>query len=224
MIAAALLLATASPFPELAEALTSPDTGPALLYKVLHTEGDTTVEAVVNTTKDAGERIAVLSPPPGQWPDGLDAKIESFETDSDGEIWCDDADDTVGGRIEIVERSPNAIRFRFDPQPGADADKAERKFLARSQGLIDLARADEKTPWRVAGMTIELQKPFKPALVAKVTALKVEIQCAPDATGRMYKAVTTTTVQGSALGQPFGQNSVMRLSDVRSSSPKEPKP
>ncbi|RFB04625.1 hypothetical protein [Parvularcula marina] len=214
MIFALSLLTISAPLPaELSEALESPEDAPLPVYVAAYETSELNVTAKVDPAQPEGQRITVLSPRREDWPKGLEKQLAEFEADTDGDIWCDTAEELIGGDVAEISRDEHSISYRFPMAIEEGGDKADKAFADASHGEVDITRTDDVS-WRVAALRIRLDKPFKPAMVAKVTKLDVDISCSPAANGRMYQARTQTGIEGSAFGRSFSETEVMELRSV----------
>ncbi|MGV6820700.1 MAG: hypothetical protein ACWA5T_09425 [Parvularcula sp.] len=204
---------TEMPLP-LAEAMVPATDTEAVSYHVEMDDEDVTWKAIITPGAPQGERISVLSPPRPEWPKGAGKALDQYDAAADGDIWCDSMDEMVGREIEELSVTPVSASYRFKPLIPEDADKADRKFAEAARGEIHLARADDTARWQVKEMKMWLEKPFKPAIVAKLNSFDLHIACAPDRNGRMYQASTTTNVAGSAMGRRFDETESVRISLV----------
>lgn len=208
------LLSSLVPLPsELAEAFESPEEAPMPVYVALYETSELSVSASVDPSRPEGERITVLSPREEDWPKGFEKQLASFEAETDGDIWCDTAEEMIGGNVTEVSRSADAISYRFPVAIEDEAEKADKAFAKAAHGEIDITR-EGTSPWYISSIRVRLDKPFKPAMIAKVTKLDIEISCAPASNGRMYQATTETGIEGSALGRAFSENEKMHLRSV----------
>ncbi|MEM9234246.1 MAG: hypothetical protein AAGA69_08415 [Pseudomonadota bacterium] len=214
MITLISLLATASPLPaELAEALDSPEDPTLPVYEAVYHAEDIEVVATVDPSRSEGQRINVLSPDREDWPEDFDEALAGFDAESDGDIWCDTMNDMIGGDVQEQARAEGAITYHFRLAVDDPEDKADKAFAKAAHGEIDIARADGSN-WKVSSIRIILDKPFKPAFIAKITEMDIDISCAAAPNGRMYQAATSTRVKGSAFGKRFEESETILLRDV----------
>ena len=103
---------------------------------------------------------------------------------------------------KLTETDTTAI-YAFTPLPDEDADDMQRKVMKKVEAEITLAKEDGA----VLAYQASLPKPYKPAMIAKVNTLNIDVACerAPD--GRTYIQSFLFELSGSAMMNDFDEKS-----------------
>lgn len=198
----------------LIEALTPKQLTVVSEYSLQMNAEGTTWQARVYPSAPIGERIVVSSPRHEDWPKGAEKMLAQYDEEEDGDVWCDTAEDMISRDIQELSSTDLAISYSFRPPINKDDDKADRKFAEAAMGEVEITRVDAFSRWKVNTIRMWLEKPFKPAMIAKIKSLDMRIQCAPSSSGRMYTVESITKVSGKAMGQNFNQDERMQISDI----------
>ena len=151
-----------------------------------------------------------------EFPEGIDESdkkelLAELNEDIDGDIWCDDHKDNVGGPVTLVSEDDNEAIYTFPANPETAEDKVERKMLERSVVTITIDKAKKE----VSKFHYELQKPFKPAVIAKINEFTMEGSCTSHEFGRPVISDVIVTIAGKAMGQSFNQNTFQTFSGIQ---------
>ncbi|MEM8617669.1 MAG: hypothetical protein AAGF20_12150, partial [Pseudomonadota bacterium] len=91
------------------------------------------------------------------------------------------------------------VTFAFTPLPDEDADSTERKLMKKVDAQVTLAKSDGA----IIGFKMNLPKPYKPMMVAKINRFTMAADCARAPDGRTYFKSFSIDVAGSAMMQSF---------------------
>lgn len=178
----------------------------------METTGDTpgVTKGRIDFTRKEGDRVTILSSQGGREPDPgkIDARMEK---NLDPEIWCDSLLSRAAGPVTDAGAAAGGREFRFTPKAGPDADKTEAKMYSQLQAS---AVIDEATGV-VKSFRAVLPKPYKPAVVAKIEKLEIDILCDVASNGRPFMSRMTTRIAGSAVGRSFAGATVQTITNLR---------
>ena len=188
--------ASASDWPELFSDAVSGPAGPVTLYSYEASSRDVT-----------GDEVMRYRFTPGATPEfefiSLSKKFERNKDDllielegEDDDIWCDDVAHKVAGDVRQVAEDEDTVTFAFQPtDPLADEDEAA--LLEKSVARVTVNKASRQ----ISDVVYELTEPFKPAVVAKINAFKLEGSCVAAPSGRPYFQQLTVSMDLSTLGE-----------------------
>ncbi len=146
------------------------------------------------------------------FPDNMDRdEILEDLADPDGDIWCDDYRDIVGGDVVLRSETDQTATFAFPANPDSAEDRQERKIMKKVQITVEVDKATK----RVLNFHYALTEPVKPMVVAKVKTFEINGQCNADAGERPVVTSVEMKVSGSAMGQSFDQRTLQTHSNVR---------
>ncbi|MFC7291175.1 hypothetical protein [Hirschia litorea] len=148
---------------------------------------------------------------------GIKVRVETFPTegdqadieeelneDQDGEIWCDDYNEIIGGPVELVSETDSEAIFSFNANADSAEDKQERKILGKTRITVNV----DKSLKEITQFKYELTESVKPMMVAKIDTFELVGTCASHENGRPIVTKVATKITGRAMGQSFGQNSL----------------
>lgn len=135
--------------------------------------------------------------------------LESAREDG-GDIWCDGLTENIKSGVTIISDTEEATVFGFQPTD-PEADSNERKVLEKSKARLTI----DKASGEIRKIEYNLEKPFKPVIVAKVHEFSVDAECKPTPLGRPYIASTKVHLKLSALGQTEIQDTVELIENLR---------
>ncbi|MEM7494131.1 MAG: hypothetical protein AAF296_12175 [Pseudomonadota bacterium] len=210
-----LLLIAAKPFPALADSLidqarSASTDGPLYSYEMTLAYDDVDLAAFVDPSADEGERITVTSPTKENWPKDLEDDLVRMEANTDGDIWCKEFADVIPEDAVKTDETDTTATYAFTPLPEEDADNMERKVLKKVDAKITLAKDDGA----VLAYKANLPKPYKPAMIAKVNTLNIDVSCerAPD--GRTYVQSFDFALSGSAMMTDFDEKTTRKITKL----------
>ncbi len=187
----------------------------SMSYDVQATQADGEEQHVlkykINIPAEAKPSVTV-----NEYPAGIDESdkkelLEDLQADIDGDIWCDDHKDNVGGPVTLVSENDKEAIYTFPANPESAEDKVERKMLERSVVTITVDKARKE----VSKFQYDLQKPFKPAVIAKINEFTMEGSCTSHEFGRPVLSDVTVRVAGKAMGQSFNQSTVQSFTSIQ---------
>ncbi|MBF18103.1 MAG: hypothetical protein CME88_06970 [Hirschia sp.] len=128
-------------------------------------------------------------------------KVIKKLTEGEGQIWCDDYRDMIGGDVELVAEDDATSTYSFMINPDSIEDKTQRKIMKKTMMTLTINKADK---W-VTDFKYTLLEPVKPMVVAKVREFSLIGQCQRQENGRPHVSSIETRVSGSAMGDDFNQ-------------------
>jgi hypothetical protein len=185
----------------LERALAAPSDGPAYKFE-LSIDGDTLKgTAEVDPTRPEGERLTLLSPSEEELSDAGAEMLADLKAKTKGDkIWCSDFAGNIPADAKLISESGEAAVYSFRPLPGED-DETPAKVYKHLTGRVTVSK---ETP-SILAFEMFAEKPFKPALAAKVDTFSMKVGCATAPDGRTYMRDFSLDLSGSALMQPFSQ-------------------
>jgi hypothetical protein len=159
-------------------------------------------EAQVDPTLPEGERLTLISPDAGNAGrrSGRNAMQISRPGHSGDKIWCSSFKSNIPADAKMISESGEAAVYSFTPLPGDDKETA--KVYKHLTGRVTVSK---EAPGILA-FEMFAEKPFKPAMVAKIDSFSMKANCdhAPD--GRTYIQDFALDIRGNAMMQPFSQS------------------
>ena len=195
----------------LQRALSAPTEGPSYRFDLKIEDGLLNAEAQVDPSRPEGERLVLLSPAPGTLEGEAAKKYERLrETTSGDRIWCSTLNENIPADARLISESGEAAVYSFTPQPGEDDDKDAAKLYKHLNGRVTVSK---ETP-SILAFELFSDKPFKPAVVARVDSFSMKVSCdyAPD--GRTYIRDFKLDLSGSALMQAFDQSERREITNL----------
>ncbi|MEM1036217.1 MAG: hypothetical protein AAGI14_05600 [Pseudomonadota bacterium] len=198
---------TAMADPLLDQAKAVPTDGPLYSYEMGLAYGEVDLSATIDPSADVGARINVISPDKSDWPDDLEDDLARMDENADGDIWCKEFADIVPDDATKLSETDTTAIYAFTPLPDEDADDMQRKVMKKVKAEITLAKQDGA----VLAYQASLPKPYKPAMIAKVNTLNIDVACerAPD--GRTYIQSFLFELSGSAMMNDFDEKSTRTI-------------
>lgn len=192
-----------------------PEQAPSVSYKVELVDLDDTeagsLEYSISAPAEQTPIVTIHSFPSDTDEDDKQEFEEELNAEADGDIWCDDHNENVGGPITLVSENDTEAVYSFPANPKNADDKQERKMLERSIVTVTI----DKSTKEVSHFSYELTEPFKPVIVAKINTFKMEGTCASHPAGRPVISTVKITVAGKAMGKTFSQTQVQTYSDIQ---------
>lgn len=190
-------------------ALSTAADGPSYTYDIEYKIGDSVMTARIDPSQPEGQRVNVTSPPEAEWDDELRQSIAEMETDSHGDIWCDDIAENVPLEAQLVSETDVEATYRFTPVPDRDAPE-DVKFFNHLNGEVTI---DKINPG-IIELKMRASKPFRPAMIARIKSFNLLVSCAQAADGRRYAERVETQISGSAALQKFEEHEIVSISKL----------
>ncbi|WP_321490945.1 hypothetical protein [uncultured Hyphomonas sp.] len=201
LIALPLLAFPAFAETPLAAALAAPTDGPAYRFDLKLDGTDLKAEAQVDPSLPEGERLTLISPAADTLDgDAAERLVELKENTSGDKIWCSNFNQNIPADAKMVSESGEAAVYSFTPLPGEDKETA--KVYKHLTGRVTVS----KDAPGILSFEMFAEKPFKPAMVAKVDRFSMKADCARAPDGRTYVQTLAMDVSGNAMMQPFSQS------------------
>lgn len=175
--------------------------GPVYAYEMTYSEADMVAVGKIDPSQPEGQRIQVSSPAESEWTDEFRDGLEEMEAETDGDIWCADFAEMVPDKVSALQERGDTVTYAFTPQAEADADKMEKKMMQKLKGTVTL----DKNDGSVLAFNMNLPKPYKPAIVAKINAFEMAASCARAPDGRTFVESFDFKMSGSAMMQSFDE-------------------
>lgn len=134
---------------------------------------------------------------------------EELNEDQDGEIWCDDYNEIIGGPVELVSETDSEAIFSFNANANSTSDKNQKKILEKTRITVNIDKALKE----ITKFNYTLTEPVKPMMVAKVNSFELQGTCLSHPNGRPIVTQIATQMSGQAMGKSFGQNSLQTFSN-----------
>ena len=155
------------------------------------------ITATVDTEKPEGERVKIQSSELQD--DGeYDRIVKEMDRSAGRGYWCDEMLQGVGEDAEVMARTADTVTYTFTPQPTGARNDA---VLEHMEGRITL---DTDTA-QIVDYQMAAPKPFRQALVAKITRFEMRMDCKPAPNGRTYTSDFRMDMAGSAAFKKFDQ-------------------
>ena len=193
-------------FPAFAEtpleaALAAPTEGPTYRFDLKIEDNDLKAEAQVDPSRPEGEHLTLISPAA----DTLEGKAaeryaELKENTSGDKIWCNNFNQNIPADAKMISESGDAAVYSFTPLPGEDKETA--KGYKHLTGRVTVSK--EKPA--ILALEMFAEKPFKPAMVARIDSFSMTANCGRAPDGRTYVQDLALDVSGNAMMQAFSQS------------------
>jgi hypothetical protein len=207
---ATLLAFTSNADPVLQKMRDQTKDGPVYAYEMEYTATEVTATGRVDPSQPEGSRIEVISPVEADWSEDFREGLEEMESETDGDIWCADFAETVPDNAQLVSGTDTTATYAFTPLPEEDADGIEKKLMKKIKGSITLDKQDGS----ILAFNMNLPKPYKPAMVAKISTFNMDAKCARAPDGRTYVSSFNMAIAGSAMMQKFEENVSRRITKL----------
>jgi len=192
---------------------------------------DVQAEIRVDPSKPAGSRTRIVTSSHGhrklltEFLEEIEnPKTEMAELADD--FWCKsihDNEDVDLSTYTVVSQTDTEAMLRPNPEilsemlirkHSDDMDKSERKMkkklLKRIDGNIIVSKRDGSTK----AFYVEMSRSMKVKTIVKIKTRNLEQNCAIAPNGYRYKSKMEFSVNGKALGQKFGADHDVRISDL----------
>jgi len=193
-------------FPAFAEtpleaALAAPTEGPAYRFDLKFDDDKLKAEAQVDPSLPEGERLTLVSPAADTLEGDAAERYEQLRKNTSGDrIWCSSFNENIPAGAKMISESADAAVYSFTPLPGEDKETA--KIYKHLTGRVTVS----KDAPGILAFEMFAEKPFKPAMVAKVDNFSMKVACARAPDGRTYVESLALDVSGNAMMQPFSQS------------------
>lgn len=194
----------------LEKARSAPQDGPSYKFDLSFDDGDLKAEAQVDPSLPEGQRLVLVSPPEEELSEAEAERFQTLQENTTGDkIWCSNFNGNIPNDAELISESGEAAVYSFRPK-GDDDDKDMAKVFKHLKGRVTVSK---ETP-SILAFEMFSEKPFKPALVAKIDSFSMKASCdyAPD--GRTYIRDFALDLAGSAMMQPFTQSERRTISNL----------
>ncbi len=185
----------------LEKALAAPTDGPAYRFDIKIDDGTLKGEAQIDPTRPEGERLTLVSPDPATLKGDAAETYAKLQARTSGEnLWCTSFTANIPADAKLISESGEAAVYSFTPL--ASEDKDLEKVYKHLTGRVTVSK--EKPA--ILAFEMFAEKPFKPAMVAKVDSFSLKADCTPAPDGRTYISAFALDVSGNAMMQPFSQS------------------
>ncbi|MGV6801478.1 MAG: hypothetical protein ACWA5L_06100 [bacterium] len=183
---------------------------PSYIYDMLYEAGELKISATIDPTRQEGQRILNLSPAMDTLPQQIVEAINHRDQNPEESFWCEGLKKMLPNDRQLLSESADTQTWTFTPVPDQD-DKDEQRFMKYIQGKMTIAKKDQE----VMAVQLIAPKPFKPAMIAKITDFNLTMECARGPDGRSYVAEMVTHIAGSAAMQKFENLERQTISNLR---------
>ena len=183
--------------------------GPVYLYDVQFNLDGLVTTGTVDLSAPDGQRLTVHTPPREEWSKEFENEVAQFERDVQGDIWCQDMMKDVDSYSDVTrtgDAMTYVVRMKVDPH-----DKDDAKFSEHVVTTITLSAGDGA----VLNYSVHAPKPFRPAMVAKIKRLDVNVDCERSPDGRTYAGSMSAEVEGRALMKKFSERESRKIFNLR---------
>ena len=166
-------------FPAFAEtpleaALAAPTEGPAYKFDLKLEGDDLNGEAQVDPSRPEGERLTLISPAADTLEgDAAERYVDLKANTSGDKIWCSSFRGNIPADAKMISESGEAAVYSFTPLPGDDKDSA--KVFKHLTGRVTVSK---EAP-AILAFEMFAEKPFKPAMVARIDSFSMKADCSP---------------------------------------------
>lgn len=176
------------------------------------------IEALVNPSLPPDRQIEIRFPPPGSESGEVVEILRQMRSEPRRSIWCSTVSDVMPEKVILEDETDENLIYRFKPIIDPDARKRERQVFKKLTGRVIV----DKATGTVRSYKLTNPKRIKPAIVAVIRTFLIESECELAPNGRSYRAKHVFTIDGSALGNRFGETvttSISNLSPVQEYQP-----
>lgn len=182
-------------------ALAAPTEGPAYRFDLNIDSDKLKAEAQVDPSLPEGERLTLVSPAANTLEgEAAERYAQLRENTSGDKIWCASFKENIPADAKMISESGEAAVYSFTPLPGDDKETA--KVYKHLTGRVTVSK---QAPGILA-FEMFAEKPFKPAMVAKIDSFSMKVNCARAPDGRTYIQDFAMDVSGNAMMQAFRQS------------------
>lgn len=185
--------------------------GPTYIYDLTYESAELKISGTVNPAAPRGERVTNLQPARETLAEEVLAEVDQRDESPEDSMWCNNLHETVPDEREVIAETAETETWAFQPLPDAE-DPDSAKFMKFIRGEMTIAKADNA----VLAYHLTAPKPFKPAVVAKVTGFDLRLTCERSPDGRPFAAQSETRISGSAMMQKFDEWERQTISNLRS--------
>ncbi|KCZ45718.1 MULTISPECIES: hypothetical protein [unclassified Hyphomonas] len=182
-------------------ALSAPAEGPAYKFDLKLEGDDLNAEAQVDPSLPEGERLVLISPAADTLEGDAAERYADLKANTSGDkIWCSSFKENIPADAKMISESGEAAVYSFTPLPGDDEETA--KVYKHLTGRVTVS----KDAPGILAFEMFAEKPFKPAMVAKIDSFSMKANCARAPDGRTYIQAFALDISGNAMMQPFSQS------------------
>lgn len=185
--------------------------GPDYRYQLTTSVDGIASRLVIDPTQDAGQRVTVLEPSAEKHTEEFNQLVAEIDADADKDFWCADLLEDTPETVQVVANDDQTITYEFTPIPDADADKTERKMMKVMKGRLVIDRQNA----RVQSFSLNLPKPVRAKLVARIEKFDMQIDCAASPDGRTFIKDFSIEVAGRAMMKNFSESDGWTISDLQ---------
>lgn len=124
-----------------------------------------------------------------------DKILQGLRENEDDDIWCDGRYRGIKSGVKLVSETDTDAVFSY--QPTDPEDKEARLVMENSTARVTV----DKESRQIRKAVITLDKPVKPAPVAKVVSFRMEADCEASSIGRPYLKRMSTSMELSVMFQ-----------------------
>lgn len=192
------------------KALAAPDEGPAYMFDLHIEDGKLNADTRVNPSLPEGERVSLLAPEVEDLDEEASERLARLQENTTGkDIWCSRLSRNIPDDARLISELGEAAVYAFKPI-GTKEDGDMEKVYKHLSGRVTVSK---EKPGIIA-YEVFSEKPFKPAMVARIDTFHMKLNCdyAPD--GRTYVKDMDLSVAGSAMMQDFAQTERREVSNL----------
>ena len=189
----------------------APEDGPSYRFDLNFDDGDLKAKAQVDPSLPEGKRLVLLSPTEDELDDDEAKMFQTLQENTTGDkIWCNRFSRNIPEDAKLISESGEAAVYSFRPVASEEDDDNAAKAYKHLTGRVTVSK---DTPVILA-YEMYAEKPFKPAMVAKIDSFNMKVSCdyAPD--GRTYVKNMSLDLSGSAMMQKFAQTERREISNL----------
>lgn len=184
--------------------------GPLYAFDLSYDDGKDRFQMKVDPSQPKGKRVVDLSPARATLSGDSAKKADRLSTRTEGDIWCSSFAENIPADAKRVSETPQTATFKFTPLPG----KADGQIASAYKHLKATATIDKLTGGILA-YEMAAPKAFKPAPVAKIDRLTLNVACKPLPDGRTHIDTFAFDLKGSAMMKPLDQKETRRISNLK---------
>ncbi len=176
------------------------------------------IEALINPSLPPDQQIEIRFPPPGSESGEVVEILRQMKSEWPISIWCSTVSEIIPEEVILEDETAENLVYRFKPIIDPDARKRERQVFRKLIGRVIV----DKASGTVRSYKLKNPKRIKPAIVATIRTFLIESECELAPNGRSYRSKHVFTIDGSALGNRFGETvtrSISNLSPVQEYQP-----
>ena len=168
------------------------------------------VHAEVDPRAPDGERLEILDSElaESEKAERLDTVIADIERGAAQGYWCSALLKSVPADASLLSHAAQLATYEFDPIPTGDRND---DFLENLVGEVSI----DPQSGVVRSFRLRAPKPFRQALIARITEFELNTECQPAPDGRYFASDFRMHIRGSAAFRDFEDEVVRRLTILR---------